>query len=58
MVIYVCQDFSIDLFKYDKESNKKIIDHLWSMSLYLLINKPTHNEHRCHAIIDDIFTNI
>ena len=28
------------------------------MYLYPLINKPTHIKHGCHAIIDNIFTNV
>ena len=28
------------------------------MSLYPLINKPTHIKHGCHTIIDNIFTNV
>ena len=28
------------------------------MSLYPLINKPTHIEHKCHTIIHDIFKNV
>ena len=57
--LYVCGDFNIDVSEYDRKSNiKYFIDHFISMSLYPLINKPTHIIHGCHTIIDNIFTNV
>ena len=57
--MYVCWDFNTDLFKYDRESNIRYLsDHFLSMSLYPLINKPTHIKHGCHTIINNIFINV
>ena len=57
--LYVCGDFNIDLFKYDRKGNiKYLIDLFFSMSLYPLINQPTHIRHGCHIIIDNTITNV
>ena len=57
--LYVCGDFNTDFLKCDMESKTKyFIDHFLSMSLYPLINKPTHIKHGYHTINDNIFTNV
>ena len=56
--IYLCGDFNIDLLSYNVNNNKKkILDQMFTMSLFPLINKPTHITNQCHSIIDNIYTN-
>ena len=56
--IYICGDFNIDLLSYNVNNNKKKnFDKMFSMSLFPLINKPTHITNQCHSIIDSIYTN-
>ena len=38
-------------------NTKIIVDHIFSMSLFPLINQPTHITNQCHSIIDNIYTN-
>ena len=56
--IYICGDLNIDLLNYDVNNNtKKIVDQMFSMSLFPLINQPTCIANQCHSIIDNIYTN-
>ena len=56
--IYICGDFNIDLLSYNVNNNiKKFVSQMFSMSLFPLINQPTHITNQCHSIIDHIYTN-
>ena len=38
-------------------STQNFVDQMFSMSLFPLINQPTHVTNQCHSIIDNICTN-
>ena len=57
-LIYICGDFNIDLLNYNVNNNEIfLVDQLFSMSLFPLINQPTRITNQCHSIIDNIYTN-
>ena len=56
--IYICGDLNIDLLNYNVNNNTKfVVDQMFSMSLFPLINKSTRITNQCHSIIDNIYTN-
>ena len=57
-VLYLWGDFKINLLDYGLHNNTQyFVDHLFSVSLFSLVNKPNRLSNHCHSIIDNIFTN-
>lgn len=55
----LCGDFNINLLNYNYNNyTKTFVDHLFTSSLFPLINKPTHITRDCSSIIDNIFNNV
>ena len=54
----MCGDFNIDLLKLESHnSTKNVLDIMYSLSLYPLIDKPTIVTDSSATLIDNIFTN-
>ena len=56
--IFVCGDFNIDLLKHESHnSTKNVLDIIYSLGLYPLIDKPIRVTDSSATLIDNIFTN-
>lgn len=56
--IFICGDFNIDLLNPNKHKiTDEFINTMYSMSLFLIITRPSRITFNCATLIDNIFIN-
>ena len=57
--VFLCGDFNIDILKHKvNQGTKSFVDTMYSISLYLLIDRPTRISNHSFTLIDHVFTNL